>query len=210
MRFLLLILLAVALLFLFGCPWPGPEPKTVLTVATVPTSGEVFVDGGSWGNAPQSREVSMGTYMVTFGDVSGYVTPRWEEVIVSKGQKRVVTGVYESLSPVTGLRVLVVYETDDLDNMPPDVASLHTSKVLRDWLAKSCADEDGQPAFRFLDKDNDVSRLSREWRDLFNEALELPMPVLIATGPGGKFIGVLPSDVETMITLLTEYGDEDA
>ncbi|MCP4708699.1 MAG: PEGA domain-containing protein [Planctomycetes bacterium] len=65
-----------------------------LSIDTAPASGEVFVDGVSWGIAPQSREVEFGPYSVTFGDVAGYVTPAAQPVNVAVGQTTAVTGDY--------------------------------------------------------------------------------------------------------------------
>jgi len=131
-----------------------------------------------------------------------------------------------------GLRVLAVYETDDLDNMPPGQADIFANKILRAWLAANCKDEDGQPAFRFLDKDNDVSRLSDAWQALFREALQLmeqlkiqqakqisaackngtlleqkPISVLLAISSKGKYSGDLPADAEAMLILLSKYAE---
>ncbi|UCC33752.1 MAG: PEGA domain-containing protein, partial [Candidatus Bathyarchaeota archaeon] len=68
-----------------------------LTITTNPAAAEVFVNGTSWGIAPQSRVVQVGTYIVTFGDVEGYFTPA-NQVIRAHNVEYVVEGVYEPLA----------------------------------------------------------------------------------------------------------------
>ncbi len=68
-----------------------------LTVDTSPIAGEVFVNETSWGVAPQSRVVQVGTYNVSFGDVAGYYTPTWQLAAVHENLETIVEGVYESI-----------------------------------------------------------------------------------------------------------------
>jgi hypothetical protein len=76
-----------------------PDSAT-LSIDTKPVKGEVFVDGQSWGKAPQSRQVALGPHTVSYGDVSNYVKPPDEAVtLVVKGQTLNVTGTY---APETG------------------------------------------------------------------------------------------------------------
>ena len=70
-------------------------PTGTLTVTTTPVSGEVFVNGSSWGPANQTRVVDVGTYNVSFGPVASYYTPTWQLVTVSENVEEIVTGVYE-------------------------------------------------------------------------------------------------------------------
>jgi len=65
-----------------------------LSVVTTPVSGLVFVDGTSWGTAPQSREVAAGPHGVSFGIVQGYTPPDVQLVTVQSGETRTVTGEY--------------------------------------------------------------------------------------------------------------------
>ena len=85
------------------------EPITgTLAVTTTPVSGEVFVNGTSWGLAPQSRTIQVGTYNVSFGDVAGYYTPAWQPATVYENLETTVEGVYELL-PVHDLAVVSVW-----------------------------------------------------------------------------------------------------
>jgi hypothetical protein len=82
----------------------------ILSIDTTPVKGEVFVDGQSWGIAPQSRTVNVGTYIVSFGSVSGYTTPSSQTVSVTKGQITTVTGVYKPI---------ITYTVDIIVKGPP-------------------------------------------------------------------------------------------
>lgn len=65
-----------------------------LSIDTIPVKGEVFVNGQSWGAAPQRREVPTGSYTVSFGSVTGYNMPSSQTVTVYKGLITTVTGMY--------------------------------------------------------------------------------------------------------------------
>ncbi|UCE44087.1 MAG: TlpA family protein disulfide reductase [Candidatus Bathyarchaeota archaeon] len=69
-----------------------------LTITATPVAAEVFVNGTSWGIAPQSRAIQVGTYIVTFGDVEGYSTPAYQ-VISAQNAEYIAEGVYEPLAP---------------------------------------------------------------------------------------------------------------
>lgn len=68
-----------------------------LTITTSPVSGQVFVNSVSWGTAPQSRVVLIGTYTVSFGAREGLNTPANQVVTVNEGAETTVTGVYQSI-----------------------------------------------------------------------------------------------------------------
>ena len=72
----------------------GPRLTGTLTVKTQPITGEVFVNGESWGSAVQSRVVDVGFHNVRFGDVTGYRTPEPQLSMVHADEETIVTGVY--------------------------------------------------------------------------------------------------------------------
>jgi signal peptidase I len=74
-------------------------PAGNLSITTTPISGEVFVNGTSWGNSPKSQVVTIGQYNITFGPVTGYLTPSWQLAVVQQGVDTTVEGVYD---PITG------------------------------------------------------------------------------------------------------------
>ncbi len=65
-----------------------------LTVKTTPVSGEVFIDGESWGQAPQTQHIAPGQYVVSFGEVDGYATPP-DQIVTVGLDGASVTGEYE-------------------------------------------------------------------------------------------------------------------
>lgn len=107
----------------------APLPTGMLAVDSTPIRGEIFVDGQSWGIAPQSREVPVGAYSVTFGGIDGYTTPAPQEVNVNVEQTTEVTGEYVQQTGVlsidtTPVKVEVFVDgkswgTAPLDNVVP-------------------------------------------------------------------------------------------
>ncbi len=72
-----------------------PEPDTgTLSITTTPVNGEVSVNGILWGTAPQSDEVEVGSYTVSFGAMTGYDTPANQTVDVTVDATKDVTGTY--------------------------------------------------------------------------------------------------------------------
>ena len=79
-------------------------PETgILNIDTEPVKGEVFVEGESWGIAPQSQVVDIGIYSVSFGAVDGYVTPDPVEVEVKVDETTDVLGTYTDIPPDMGV-----------------------------------------------------------------------------------------------------------
>lgn len=67
-----------------------------LTIATNPVNGEVFVNGSSWGTAPQTRLVAAGQYNVSYGEVTGYTKPSSTVANVVANETTIVTATYTS------------------------------------------------------------------------------------------------------------------
>ncbi len=96
---------------------PSPPPTTgTLSVSTTPVNGEVFVDGTSWGTAPVSKSISVGSHTVSFGAVSGYTKPADIIVSVTAGQTASVTGTYTAVSPPPGSTYTLSFQGYDYDN----------------------------------------------------------------------------------------------
>ncbi|GAH19854.1 unnamed protein product, partial [marine sediment metagenome] len=94
-----------------------PADTGTLSISTTPVNGEVFVAGVSWGIAPQSQVVDIGTYTVTFGDMTGYTTPSAVLATVTKDTVTTATGTYV-LIPAPQLVITytpeTVYENDEV------------------------------------------------------------------------------------------------
>ncbi len=65
-----------------------------LTVKTVPTGAEVFVDGTNWGPSPRTRRVRAGQHEISFGELTGYAKPS-DRIITVDTSGATVTGTYE-------------------------------------------------------------------------------------------------------------------
>jgi len=78
------------------------RPTGTLTVTTTPVAGEILVNGTSWGLAPQSRVVQIGTYTVSFGAREGYTTPANQLAIIYENIETSIEGVYQ---PIPGIVV---------------------------------------------------------------------------------------------------------
>lgn len=87
-------------------PPPPPSGKGTLLVDTTPVKGEVYVDGVSWGTAPQSRSLDPGGCTVTFGEVAGYAKPQAQTATVVEGQITTVTGAYTLIAAKKPSKVL--------------------------------------------------------------------------------------------------------
>jgi hypothetical protein len=102
----------------------NPPSKGTLSVTTntnspVGVAGEVFVNGTSCGMAPQSRQVDVGSYTVTFGAQSGWNTPPAQSATVTSGNTTTVSGTYTDTTPPT----LNSYST--APNSPSNAAVVH-------------------------------------------------------------------------------------
>ena len=88
-------------------PEVAPPEKGVLDITTTPIAGPIYVDGVYKGTGAVPRlEVDPGTYTVSFGAVSGYITPSPVTVTVAAGQTRSITGVYELAPPTLGTLIV--------------------------------------------------------------------------------------------------------
>lgn len=87
-----------------------------LTITTTPVSGVIFVNGSSWGTAPQSRTVPTGTYTVSFGAREGVTTPADQTATVSENTETKITGVYQSIS---GTVVTEILEPEGVNSSNP-------------------------------------------------------------------------------------------
>lgn len=66
----------------------------ILSVTTIPSGGEVFVDGASVGFGPLEVTLAAGSYTVSFGEVAGYTPPDPISVTVHANAGTLVEGIY--------------------------------------------------------------------------------------------------------------------
>ena len=126
----------------------------------------------------------------------------------------------------TTLRVLFLYESQDLGKMPVSQASILTSQVVRGYLDKHCPVEsccpDGKcpltifggllaastPSYRFFDKDIAGDKLPKVWQDTLAYAkAKASVPYLLICGTAGPvWEGPWPADDSATLELLKKYG----
>lgn len=109
--------------------------------------------------------------------------------------------------PVTdGNRVLIVYESSDLSNLPAAQSVLMTATNVREYLNRKCSKgPDGKtPEFRIWDKDVDTTNVSQTWKD----ALAMPrsgIPWLMVSNGRTGFSGPLPENEAALMAKLKQY-----
>lgn len=106
--------------------------------------------------------------------------------------------------PGDGLRVLIVYEANDLGKYPKNQLAVMYDQKFRDHLAATCPKVDGQPEWRIYDKDTDMSNESKTWQD----AMKRPHPelpwIVVSNGKTG-YEGKLPANVAETMSLVQKY-----
>lgn len=102
-----------------------------------------------------------------------------------------------------GIRVLIVYDLDDLQKYSPQVMDTMYSKDLRVWAVNNAAkDETGQPELRIFDQH--IQNQPERWM----KALQRPrvgMPWLIVGNGKKGYEGPLPPTEEATIALLETF-----
>jgi len=98
------------------------------------------------------------------------------------------------------LRVLIVEETAQRGQLPPDQAAVFTAKAIRDYAGTHCV----EGGFLTLDKDADLSKLPAAWKPLAANPKSLPWMAIEVNGR--IHAGPLPGTVEKTLALLQRYG----
>lgn len=111
----------------------------------------------------------------------------------------------ESPFAESGLRVLIVYERDDLPRLDQEQAAVIFSGPLRRFLNEACTKKEGQPEYRILDKDAEPAGSgSQTWIGALARPRDALPWILIGDGTRG-FEGPLPASVEDTIELVKGY-----
>ncbi len=71
--------------------------KTTLTINTTPFVGEIFVNGVSWGMAPQTRKINIGNYIISFGDIGGFEPPKSISINLIEKEIKMIEGKYTEI-----------------------------------------------------------------------------------------------------------------
>lgn len=113
--------------------------------------------------------------------------------------------------PLPGLRVLVIYETNQgtttiSDNVTREQAVIITGAETRALLSAKCAkDAKGHPEFRFFDQHADLRNSAPHWFSAFNRPRG-KLPWLIVSDGRRGYEGPLPANKEEFAKLLEGFG----
>ncbi len=109
--------------------------------------------------------------------------------------------------PVDGFRVLMVYETGDVQKLPSAQAAVLFSKSIRDYLDGKCVlGPDGKTReWRIWDQNIDPTLESSLWQTAMKRPRASIPWIVISTGKTG-YEGPLPKDVEATLDLLKKFG----
>lgn len=99
-------------------PPPPPPGKATLNIYTTPAGAEVFVDGESYGPSPLSLEMDPGTYIVSFGNLTGYYTPDDISITLNEGDAKEITQEYTESTEPPPEGVSWVMDLDDETLLP--------------------------------------------------------------------------------------------
>jgi len=96
---LLLVLSSIIVFSLFlGHFAPAKAQETgTLSVTTTPVSGAIYVDFIFRGTKFWSGDLNVGSHVVSFGDVDGYIAPSTQTATVIANQTYYIVGAYRKL-----------------------------------------------------------------------------------------------------------------
>lgn len=69
--------------------------KGYLHIITIPISGDIYIDNEYRGSKSINIETDPGSYNISFGDITGYITPVSRNEIVSSGMISEITVDYK-------------------------------------------------------------------------------------------------------------------
>ncbi len=93
-----LVLFSIIVFSLFlGHLTPTKAQETgTLSVTTTPVSGAIYVDFVFKGTKFWSGDLNVGSHVVSFGNVDGYIAPSTQTVTVIAGQTYYIVGAYRN------------------------------------------------------------------------------------------------------------------
>ncbi len=97
-RTLLVLLFIIAFSVILGHSTLAKAQETgTLSVTTTPGSGAIYVDFVFKGTKFWSGDLNVGSHVVSFGDVDGYIPPSAQTATVIANQTYYVVGAYRKL-----------------------------------------------------------------------------------------------------------------
>jgi len=110
-------------------------------------------------------------------------------------------------TPTIGkLSIAIIEEVSDRPLLPPQQQNIFLAPEIREYKNRVCAkDSTGNPEFRVLDKDVDVSNEADWLKKAFAEQRSTLPWIVFSNGMQG-YSGPLPKTTEETLTLLKKYG----
>lgn len=105
-------------------------------------------------------------------------------------------------TPQGELRVLIVYESEELPKLADAQRAIIYSMKVRKALDAVCADDGARKAYRMFDKDIDASGDTKGWADLMKKSRPSLPYVYFTRGGVVSYEGALPADVTSFLALL--------
>lgn len=176
----------------------------------VEVGGSLYLTGPPGTYAVQLRAISVSKE----GKVS---TTKASVTLVIKGKDEPPPGPTPTPDPTpgeapiagAGLRVLVVYESGELQKLPAKQLAVIYSKPLRTWLDAKCADgpDSKTREWRMYDQNADLSAEAKTWQDAMKRPRKSVPWIVISNGKTG-FEGPLPADLEKTLELLKKHAGD--
>jgi len=105
-----------------------------------------------------------------------------------------------------GLRVLIVYESSELNQLTADQRDIFYGQTVRKYLTENCVQQDRYSEWRILDQDTSFVDAGSRWvKALARPRTSLPW-ILISNGKTG-YEGPLPATASETIELIKRYKD---
>ena len=109
--------------------------------------------------------------------------------------------------PLPGLRVMIVYDSAKLAEMPKDQQAILFGAETRGLLNQKCvADEQGNASWRIYPKVTDASNADKVWQDAIARPRASVPWVVVSNGKTG-FEGPLPANAAQFMELVKKYAE---
>jgi hypothetical protein len=105
---------------------------------------------------------------------------------------------------VTGLHMLVVYESGDVSGYPSSQVQSWQSKAVFDYLRSKGPDRN----YRIWDKDVNAAEDDPKWQAALVRAKGKALPWIIVSNGKTGFEGPAPATAKQLLELLHKYGDQ--
>ena len=109
--------------------------------------------------------------------------------------------------PLPGLRVMIVYDSAKLAEMPKEQQAILFGAETRGLLNQKCvADEQGNASWRIYPKVTDISNADKVWQDAIARPRASVPWVVVSNGKTG-FEGPLPANAAQFMELVKKYAE---